>query len=402
MKKIFLLENVMQEYDWGSPLAIPVLMGFENPEKKPIAELWMGVHGRGESIVLDGKDKIPLSKFIKADTEFALGKKITDKFSTLPFLYKVLGIESPLSLQVHPTKAMAKKGFSRENSKGIAIDAPNRNYRDSNHKPEIICALSDEFWGMKGFRPIHDIINEFEEADFPMLRKDLEAFKSNATSEGLELFWLAIMNIDGKRASTLTKEAFDYASGKEENFNYKWVKQLYEKYPDDVGVLSALYLNVVRLTEGEALFLEAGELHAYLQGLGMELMANSDNVLRGGLTPKFIDVEELRKNLVFESSKVEKLFAEGSDGHYDTPTDEFKLSKMIIEEDRFINAKNPPSILFCTKGKIRLETVKGNEDAKGHSFSVVLKRGESAFMPFAAGGYITSGKGEIFIASIPI
>lgn len=391
------MKNVIQEYAWGSPDAIPGLLGIDNPEKKPKAELWMGAHGKAPSRIEQGNKEIPLDQYIRENKVAVLGGKLAEKYGNLPFLFKVLAAGSPLSIQVHPNKKQAEKGFARENSLGIAIDAFNRNYKDDNHKPEIICALT-EFWAMRGFRPFQDIADRFEALDIPSFRRETAAFRSNLTSEGLETFFNALMSLEGEKKDRFIRELTGAAAGIQGD-EYQWVLRLYEKYSDDAAIAAPLYLNLLKLEPGQALYLSAGELHAYLDGLGMELMASSDNVLRGGLTPKYIDREELGNIVNFNGSEPEILQARATDPLteiYRTPSKEFELARLSLRRGgaSYDTASiGSVQILFLTEGSADFTSADGE--------ILHAEKGESLFIPAGAPSWMVEGDALIFRASVP-
>jgi len=393
---IYKMKNVIQDYAWGSLTAIPQLLGYENKEKRPQAELWMGSHRRGTSLLQSKKGEIPLSEFIKGNMEDVLGSEIASGYGDLPFLFKVLAAGSPLSIQVHPDKQQAEKGFQKENQLSIPLDAFNRNYKDDNHKPEIICALTP-FWAMRGFRTIDSIIDNFQKADLDSFKEDLEAFSGNRTSEGLQKFFSAIMALEGDRKMTFIHELVSSAQ-KQQGDAFSWVLNLHEKYPEDAAIAGPLYLNLVQLQPGEALYLSAGELHAYLDGLGMELMASSDNVLRGGLTPKYVDRDELMRILNFSGADPEILKAGSSkDGvaTYDSPSREFELSRIDVngENDYLIEDINRVQILFVSEGDLSFNSELGED--------IHAVKGESLFVPYNAGNWMAKGNAVIYRASVP-
>jgi len=395
--KLYKMINTVQEYEWGSPTAIPELTGLDNRDNKPKAELWMGSHGRGPSLLTDKTGEISLLQYIQENKIDSLGKELAGLYGDLPFLFKVLAAGSPLSIQVHPDKREAMSGFARENEQGIALDAFNRNYRDDNHKPEIICALT-EFWAMRGFRPIDDIISRFEQFNLPSFAGEIEAFSGNRTSEGLEVFFSALMAMEGGRKIKFIEELIDACTGREEA-EYKWVLRLYNTYREDAAIAAPLYLNLLKLNPGEALYLSAGELHAYLDGMGMELMASSDNVLRGGLTRKYIDRKELRKIVNFQGAKPEILKAR-PDGHcievYDTPCREFELSRITLNRDGDpydTSTKGEVQILFLTEGEAEFLSPDGEV--------LRARKGESVFVPCRAVSWLVRGDAVIYRASVP-
>ena len=220
---------------------------------------------------------------------------------TLPFLFKVLAAAKPLSIQAHPNRDQAREGFARENRQKISLNAFNRNYKDENHKPEIICAL-EPFWALKGFRRVEEIILLMDKIGIrASLEEDLNALRRRPNQEGLKTFFRALINDGEGTADRVLREAVEQCEKlADDDPAFEWVIKLSEAYPDDIGILSPILLNLVHLQPGEAMNIPAGELHAYLEGAGIELMANSDNVLRGGLTPKYVDVSELLNILTFK------------------------------------------------------------------------------------------------------
>ncbi len=387
--------NTIQDYAWGSKEYLQELIGTD--QKGPLAELWMGVHPRGGSIVdLSGGKQTPLSDLIQADPERFIGKSLNRKFGNLPFLFKLLAAGEPLSIQAHPSKEQAEEGFARENAMGIPLDGFNRNYKDDNHKPEIICALTP-YWAMKGFRDPEEIRNFF----LPWLPSSLSAAllpEDSENNEGfLRTFFSSLMNLEEREKVPLLTAALSWCDGQEDDAA-RWVLALQEKYPGDIGILAPLYLNTLCLQPGEALFLPAGELHAYLKGFGVELMANSDNVLRGGLTPKYMDVDELMKTLTFSSGAPEilrsRILPDGT-SLYPTPSGEFQL--VSVKLDRKVSALHleagyPVSILVVVRGSLTV---------RDHESVLELSKGESCFIPSGGRGINLSsreGEAEAFIA----
>ena len=392
---IYKMKNVIQDYAWGSINAIPQLLGYENKDNHPQAELWMGSHRRGASLLTTGKGQIPLSTLISENIQDILGEEVAAHYSDLPFLFKVLAAGSPLSIQVHPDKKQAEIGFARENDLSIPLDAFNRNYKDDNHKPEIICALTT-FWAMRGFRKIDTIVANFTKADIKSFQDEVRAFSNNRSSEGLKEFFNKIMSLKGDLKQTFIREMVASA-GKFESDDFKWVLKLHEKYPEDAAIAAPLYLNLVKLEPGQALYLSAGELHAYLDGLGMELMASSDNVLRGGLTPKHIDREELKGILNFTGADPEILEGEALSENifvYPTPSEEFELSKIELNQEKNYKLENNVvQILFVSEGRLTFNSETGEK--------VTAVKGESLFIPSNCGLWTGSGDAVLYRASIP-
>ena len=388
---IYKIKNIIQDYAWGSKEYLQRLMGLS--ESGPLAELWMGVHPRGMSIAVDGDREIPLSELIASDPSVMLGSDCAREYGALPFLFKLLAAGEPLSIQAHPNKAQAEEGFARENAEGIALDAFNRNYKDDNHKPEIICALT-EYWAMKGFRE-PDAIELYFKPWCPAELFDLLFAESGSDELRLKSFFLGFMNLDENKKDILLQAALSWCASQDDDA-CRWVIKLQDIHPGDRSILAPLYLNTLCLQPGEALYLPAGELHAYLQGFGVELMANSDNVLRGGLTPKYMDLNELEKTLVFSPGTVERLSPEAQtdgSGIYQTPSREFELVSLDCDGGNLtLAADYPVSILISMSGGL---TVSEGD------VSLNLKSGEACFLPAGSGERTLSGPGKAYLARAP-
>ncbi len=395
---IYKLENIIQEYSWGSKTAIPELLGYKNQYKKPQAELWMGAHPKAPSKVLVNDKKTVLSDIIKDNPEAVLGESVSKEYGgKLPFLFKILAAEEPLSIQAHPNSNQAKKGFDRENSLGIPLSSPERNYKDPNHKPEIICALSS-FKALSGFRKIEDIIADFSAITSKSVKKEISILKEHPDSNGLKLFFNFFINLTGERKNRLISDSVKYA-GIQKDERYAWIVKLYNKFPGDVGALCPLLLNYIKLSPGEAMYLSAGELHSYLEGLGIELMANSDNVLRGGLTVKHVDVKELLNTLTFHAGRPDIIRPQqltGSEEVYKTPAREFRLSRITVsEKTSFFTDKNRAvEMLICVKGNTELRQTGTDRQFK-------IKKGESVIVPASAEEYTMTGNAVLFKATVP-
>ena len=399
--KISILKNSIQEYAWGSTQAIPDLLGRKNPERKTQAELWMGAHPKAPSRVQHNGQWISLSELIAKNPIGVLGKKVAQDFNNhLPYLFKVLAAAKPLSVQAHPGLHQAREGFQRENAQKIPLDAPNRNYRDDNHKPECICALT-RFWALSRFRKISGILAYFTKLNLQQLEAELADFKKRPTANGLKRFYTSLMRLDRDHQKRVVAEALGQIRGFEsEDAVFKWMLKLAEDYPNDIGVLSPILLNLIRLEPGQALFLDAGELHAYLEGLGIELMANSDNVLRGGLTPKHVDVPELLRVLKFEDRDVTLLKPGKSIANefvYPSPAAEFVLS--VITLNRGATYQSPKSrsveILICTRGKATILDLSDETETQ-------LSQGVSAIVPASVERYRIKGQGICYKAAVPL
>jgi len=397
MTKVYELENIIQDYAWGDKNALNELFGIKNPDNKPQAEIWMGAHPKAPSTVVDGDKRVSLIDFVSENPEAVLGKQVSADFAgKLPFLYKVLSAGEPLSIQSHPTLEQAKVGFAKDNAAGIELTAFNRNYKDDNHKPELICALTP-FKAMNGFREISEIIALFEELNLSSVNEALELFRAAPTKEGLKTFYTWMMNLDEESVKTLTAEAIAACESHKGNLAFETLLFLNTFYSNDIGIMCAVMLNVVELKPGEAVYLDAGELHAYIQGTGMEIMANSDNVLRGGLTPKFVDVPELLSTLSFNSGKVTILTpqatATSGESIYPTPVPEFDFSVINVDGGTYESTTDRTvEILFCGKGEGVITA--GGAETK-------LAPGKSFLVPASVVSYTITGDVTVFKGNVP-
>ncbi|GAA2200303.1 mannose-6-phosphate isomerase, class I [Sinomonas flava] len=394
-----LLSNTLRNYAWGSPTAIAALLGRE-PSGQPEAELWIGAHPDGPSRMVDGETSVPLHEAIAADPAAALGPESVEAFGPrLPFLLKVLAADSPLSLQVHPTLDQARAGFAAEEAAGVDRSAPHRNYKDDNHKPEMLFALTP-FEALCGFRAPAEAAALFERLTGLVAGTDAAEVTEQVAEllrgpdEAAALAAAFGRMIEGGRDVRSCVDAVAAAvgihlspggahgSGRDDDAALRTVVDLAAQYPSDPGVLISLILNRVSLAPGEALYLPAGNVHAYLKGVGIEVMASSDNVLRGGLTPKHIDIAELLRTVVFAPSEVPVLAAQESDlGQelYRPPFAEFQLQRIAVAADGSRPAPVPvaqagAAVVLVVDGSLTLDTPKGD---------LALGRGQSAFVPDA-------------------
>jgi mannose-6-phosphate isomerase len=380
------LDNTIRPYAWGSTTAIPHLLGVE-PSGEPQAEMWMGAHPGAPSRTGRGT----LAEVIDADPERELGAKTVARFGPhLPFLLKILAAGGPLSLQVHPDLEQARQGYADEERRGVPLDAPHRNYKDVNHKPELVCALT-EFDGLCGFREPSRAADLLDALGVDSLKPYVDLLRTRPGDAALREVLTAILTADREEmADTVAEAATACARLGGDHAPYAGIAH---HYPGDPGVLAAMLLNHVRLQPGEALFLGAGIPHAYLNGLSVEIMANSDNVLRCGLTPKHVDVPELLRIVRFESGDPGILRPEAAaDGEevYDTPTDEFRLSRYVLPEGTTGHdlTLDTPQILLCTAGSVRT----GEHE---------LTPGQSVFVP-AGEKAEASGTGTLFRATVVV
>lgn len=382
------LTNPIRPYAWGSTTAIPALLGVE-PSGEPQAEMWMGAHPGAPSRLDRGAGEVPLSDVIAADPEGELGAAAVAKFGPgLPFLFKILAAGAPLSLQVHPDLARAKEGFEDEERRGVPIDAGHRNYKDPNHKPELICALT-HFDGLCGFRPPLEAADLLEGLGVDSLKPYVDLLRAHPVDAALREVLTAVLTAD--RAEMARTVADAAAAAERLGGPYAPYAGLVHHFPGDPGVIAAMLLNHVRLQPGEAMFLGAGVPHAYLDGLGVEIMANSDNVLRCGLTPKHVDVPELLKVVVFEPGEPGILRPEDEGEEvYETPIDEFRLSRYVLAPGAAPHSlpDTAPQILLCTAGRPR-------------AGELTLAPGESVFVP-AGETAVLSGAGTVFRATVVV
>jgi mannose-6-phosphate isomerase len=405
LKRIVLLQNEIKEYVWGSRTFISDLTGMPSPSKKPQAEMWMGAHPNASSMAIKDNLQISLNDLIKDDPRGSLGISVAEKFSNrLPFLFKVLAAAKPLSIQAHPNKEQAIKGFVRENLKEIPLDSPGRNYKDQNHKPEIICALTP-LHALKGFRGNQDIIDLMDKVDAPAAGLKTDLLRGHPEKVGLKGFFRSLLTMNKERQNL----AIEMIMGKVNGMTipepaFHWMKRLYNEYPGDIGVLSPLFLNIVSLEPNEALYIAAGELHAYLEGSGLELMANSDNVIRGGLTPKHIDVTELIDILEFTSNEPRIILPEdvgNNEAVYPVGSEEFILSVVHLKGAGSESYSHQGSlqrsaeIIICTEGKARMKELYSGEGLE-------VSKGMALFIPASVKGYIISGAATLYKAATPI
>lgn len=391
------LRNCVRDYPWGSSSLLSDLLGIDNPSGGPQAELWMGAHPGAPSQVCPQDDWITLPDWIAADPAARLGESTDRQFGgELPFLFKVLAAGRPLSLQAHPNPVQARDGFARENEMGLSLDDPRRSYRDARPKPELLCALTT-FDAMLGFRSVDEIYQLISELELRDLGSPLDALQSGG-AVALREFFASLMGADPAVQSRIAIGAAERCEAMPDHPARRWVKELARQYPGDIGVLAPLMLNVIRLEIGQAVYLPAGELHSYLAGCGAEIMANSDNVLRGGLTPKHVNLPELLDVLTFSSGPAQILDpSETTPGvwTYPTPVAEFELSRIEVSGEHLRESTNAPEILLCTAGRGRLEGVDG-------SAGIDLSPGRSCFVPADCGGYRIRGDCCLYRAAVPM
>ena len=381
------LINSVQNYAWGSKTALTDLYGIANPNNLPMAELWMGAHPKSSSKIEDASGQArSLRDVIDADKAALLGDKVAQRFGELPFLFKVLCADQPLSIQVHPNKQASEIGFAKENAAGIPLDAAERNYKDPNHKPELVFALTP-FLAMNAFREFSEIISLLQPV--AGAHNAIAHFLENPNAEALSQLFASLLNMQGEEKShalAVLKAALESQQGEP----WETIRLIAQFYPDDSGLFSPLLLNVVKLNPGEAMFLFAETPHAYLQGVALEVMANSDNVLRAGLTPKYIDIPELVANVKFVAKPAGELLTQpvktGAELDFPIPVDDFAFSLHDLSPTETTIAQESAAILFCVEGEATLH--KGEQ-------RLVLKPGESAFVAANESPVSVSGTGRL-------
>lgn len=352
----------------------------------------MGAHpGDPSRLVRTDGSETSLLHLLDTDPDHHLGAACTDRWGgRLPFLLKVLAANEPLSLQAHPSPEQAAEGFDREEQAGIARAAPNRNYPDPTAKPELICALT-EFHALAGFRDVHRTVRLLHELDVPSLRAHRGLLEGQPDADGLRALFTTWITLPEYYLQEVMPELLaacvEHVRVRGEfALECRTVLELGEAYPNDAGVLASLLLNRLVLQPGEAIFLPAGNLHAYLQGTAIEILANSDNILRCGLTPKYVDVPELLRVLDFACGDMRVLKGESLDANltvYSTPAAEFELSRVdwTPAESGDVLLDSPgPQILLCTKGTIRLSVPHGVRVNGSSGHELELGRGESVWL----------------------
>jgi mannose-6-phosphate isomerase len=344
--------------------------------------------------------RVPIQALIDQHPLEILGEDITRRFGkALPYLFKVLAADRPLSIQAHPSKHQAVAGYAKENREKIALDASDRNYRDDNHKPEIICALTS-FWGLNGFRPASAAAALLAPVCPDVLQNALLDLK-HSRGGGLKPFFTVMMTLAEDERRDAAQEVLEKAGVLKDNSPvYRWMIDLARAYPADMGVLSPVLLNLIRLEPGQAMYLPAGQLHAYLDGVGIELMANSDNVLRGGLTPKHVDVPELLSVVRFEETSIQVLEPRPlgpAESGYDCPAEEFSLTVIRPGNGQPYVSPSVRSVemLLCTAGEGRIED-------GGQGVRLTMNKGDSFMIPAGLQSYAIGGNVIVYKAAVPL
>ena len=399
-KNIYRIEGKVQNYDWGGKSFIPNLISINQKSNVTYAEYWLGAHAKAPSMIKTNQENISLDVFLNQNLPENLGLKVLKDFGKLPYLFKVLDVHKMLSIQVHPTIEAAKIGYDLENKKGIPLTGNNRNYKDKNHKPEIMVALSD-FWLLHGFLEREKLIKNLKDTE------ELNFLLKVFLEKGYFGLYQKVMEFTQEEVNTILKPLLDRISVKflknelEKPSPEYWAAKsvMHKDFQNlDKGIFSIYFFNILNLSVGEAIFQDAGVPHAYLEGKNMELMANSDNVLRGGLTSKHIDVEELLKNTKFEEKIPVILYGvedkTNSEIVYKTKAKDFELSKIeLLATSTHTSISNSVEILIVMKGSA---IVMQSEE------SLYLEKGQSILIkPNTAYKIKTDAEVEIYKAGVP-
>ena len=367
------LTNTVRHYPWGSRTVIPELLGEPTPADEPYAELWMGAHPDAPSVLSGGT---PLDKAIEEQPDGMLGAEVRERFGVrLPFLLKVLAADQPLSLQAHPTNEQARAGFAAEEAAGVPRDAATRTFKDPFHKPELLLALTP-VEALCGFRPVEESLHCLAKLQVSALKPTIAALARG----GLRAVIPQLIALPPEHRSVLVdavaEAARRFVAAHDPEFinTYRWAASLAETYPGDPGVVISLMCNHLKLAPGEAVFLPAGNLHAYLSGAGVEVMASSDNVLRGGLTTKHVDLAALMEVLDFTDGRVPVLHPVLGRGglRYPVPVEDFDLTRVQLDAQSGSLSTSGPQVLLCTEGAAVL---------RSPDTELTLQQGESAFVP---------------------
>lgn len=410
MNQIHALENSIQHYDWGNTTFIPQLLQRKNSTNRPYAELWVGAHRSAPSKLRLGARQHNLYELIQADPTRWVGERCRTRFGAkLPFLLKVLSAEKGLSIQAHPNLQQAQAGYAAEERRQIAHTDAQRTYKDQSHKPELMCALTP-FWAMCGFRSPQEIATTFQSAHFATLHPYLKG--DYDISHLLPL--LLRLNDDADVRDGLIAAALDYIAQQfphliqsahmttpppslsSREIAYWWVQRLRQIFPNDIGVFAPLYLNTFMLKPYHGLFIGAQTVHAYLNGNGVEIMANSDNVLRGGLTTKYINTAELLSIVDFKQSlfRLDTMHKYATCTHFQTPAAEFTLYFYHLSQSKaHINTVSAPKIVLCTRGSATLRAAHDQ---------IAIAQGETYFIEPTLSRFSIDGDADIFLATTNI
>lgn len=397
---LYRLQGVVQHYNWGGKDFLPALLGVKNTESTAFAEFWMGAHSNGPSVLLDKDSKsITLDEFIRQAPEERLGRQVYRQFGRLPYLFKVLDVKDMLSIQVHPNLEAARREFAEEERRGVPLQATHRNYKDDNHKPELMVALS-EFWLLHGFKEPAAMENILQQV--PELRFLADTWKSQSYPGIYRL----VMEMDQPEVNTRLQPLIDrivplyeqhLLNKSSEDF---WAARAFGTFCKDGvidrGIFSIYLFNLVHMKKGQAIFQDAGILHAYLEGQNLEIMANSDNVLRGGLTNKHVDVPELMKHVRFEPTvpKILSPVTTGPEKVFETPAKDFELRELEFKKGGTSTLRTSTTDIFLVyQGAIR---------ARSGDDELLAERGSCFLLPAGKNLEITADEPAlVFHATVP-
>ncbi|HEY0618861.1 MAG TPA: mannose-6-phosphate isomerase, class I [Kribbella sp.] len=384
------LQNTIRDYAWGSRTAIPELTGVE-PDGTPQAELWMGAHESAPSVLPSGES---LYDLVSSRPTEVLGEETAEEFQgRFPFLAKLLAAEQPLSIQAHPSREQAIDGYARDEAAGIPRDAGDRNYKDAWPKPEILIALGP-FDALVGFRPLDATVELLEALGADGFEELTDLLRNGKLQDAFTHFMSSDRDTIRPLVAALAEACRRY-DGEDLALEVETLDRLCQEFPDDPGVLAALLLNRVRLERFQAVYLPAGNVHAYLHGTGFEVMANSDNVLRGGLTRKYVDVEELVSVVDFEPIASPVLagtpVAPGITA-YETGCEYFAVRRIDLTGDSLEVPAEGPRIVAVVDGTAEV-------GADGTEAPVTLAAGQSAFVAGTEGPCSLRGSGTAFVVS---
>lgn len=397
MQQLYPLKGAVQHYSWGGTTYLPQILGLPNQDGKPFAEYWLGAHPSAPAQVQVGDEWISLSALIEKNKHEVLGNVVADAYESLPYLLKLLDVQHMLSIQVHPSKAVAEMQFEAEEKKGIPRTAPHRNYRDKNHKPELMIALGP-FWLLHGFKPADQLKQVFEEVpEFFSLKeifgaKDYQKLYSHVMQ-------LPQADVDRMLQPLLQRIIPLYESGElPKSSPHFWAARAAQHFCKeghfDRGIFSIYFFNLLALQKGEGIFQPAGMPHAYLEGQNVEIMAASDNVLRAGLTNKWMDVPELLAQVRFESTVPNILKPSGPETDYPHPAAEFWIQK--------INLARGEKMQKQTETGETVVVLEGAVELKTSGETLTLGAGEAAFIKAGTKMEISTGKGaELYYAALP-
>jgi len=376
--KIFILKGQVQHYAWGGYNFIPNWLGVDNAALEPYAEYWMGAHASASSVLCTKNGELSLHNLIAGQPKEFIGEKVYDQFGELPYLFKILDVREMLSIQVHPTKENAQIGFDEEEAAGILLSASNRNYKDKNHKPEVMIALS-EFWLLHGFLQQEKLAKALAETP------EFAALQPVFKNEGYKGLYQHVMQMPQADVNNLLmplvqrelqKKQQDELTKQEPGW---WVAKLFKDVTEikniDRGVFSIYFFNIVQAQKGEAVFQGAGVPHAYLEGQNVELMANSDNVLRGGLTPKHVDTNELLKHINFEGIEPQILQGDvlnNNEKKFACPVPDFGIAALTMQKYQHQKMQTTSlEIWVVMEGALLIEGTNYLEAKKGHAVAIL-------------------------------